>query len=937
MRNKISVVFLVSAFLSAFVAPHAEAVVDINPPDCSFDATTGRGTATDDRLGEDTNDNGVLNPGEDLNDNGELDRDTGIDSVVLNPGSTNLNPPTLDSFVPPQGIVHYTVTATDPTTAGTGVITATDGAGNPCPVDVQIPPQQPNVPPNADAGPDQNTVVLTLVTLNGSGSNDPDNDPLTFQWTFVSPPAGSALTNSDIADATTATASFTPDVPGEYQLRLEVSDGEGTDSDEVVVTAQPVPQPNVPPNAAAGPDQNAVVLTLVTLNGSGSNDPDNGPNPLTFQWTFVSTPVGSTLTNSDITDATTATASFIPDVLGDYLLRLDVSDGEDTASDQVVVTVQPPPPIPPDAPPTASNVLISGTAEVGQVLTASYDYADAENDPQGASTFRWLHTDGEVDTPIDGATDRTYTLVAADEGALIRFEVTPVALSGRSPGLPANAVVGPVVIPGPDLATPPTASDVLIAGTPQVGQVLTGSYTYADAEGNLQGTSIFRWLRNNVAIAGATARSYALVAADEGTLIRFEVTPVAQSGPSPGLAMTSAEVEPVTPAPNDGPTASDLELISLTGTPELLTVNGQLTYTITVRNNGPAAATGVHVIDALPPGATPVPAEGPADSSQGQCTGTPSSGPPPQALTVDCDLETLAPDAEATVTINVMPTVPGDLINTAQVAAFEIDPNPANNTKTETTPIRLPDPADADLAITATVGPRVSGQGFTYTLTVENHGPATATRVQLTNDLPRDIALERIIPSQGSCGDTDPVLCDLGALATRAAATVTIDVIRTGVDPDTLPNRAAVNGDQHDPNTANNFALTNALDLVTPRTTCNSTRCTLRLTCNRSDLLERRCDNQVTLFVDTRARRETRARRLSDERAVRPPGVRFAGASSNIPGGQKNVRLKVTPKGKQLARTLIRQGKKKLKGMMEISNHMGGKGTDRIRVTVRLK
>jgi len=49
------------------------------------------------------------------------------------------------------------------------------------------------------------------------------------------------------------------------------------------------------------------------------------------------------------------------------------------------------------------------------------------------------------------------------------------------------------------------------------------------------------------------------------------------------------------------------------------------------------------------------------------------------------------------------------------------------------------------------------------------------------------------------------------------------------------------------------------------------------------------------------------------------------------------VRLKVTPKGKQLARTLIRQGKKKLKGMMEISNHMGGKGTDRIRVTVRLK
>jgi cysteine-rich repeat protein len=585
---------------------------------------------------------------------------------------------------------------------------------------------------------------------------------------------------------------------------------------------------------------------------------------------------------------------------------------------------------PPNAPPTASNVLISGTPQVGQVLAGSYDYADIEGDLQGVSTFRWLYTDGEIHTPIDGATALTYTLVAADEGARIRFEVTPVAQSGRSPGLAASAVVGPIVTPRPDLSTPPRASNVLIAGTPRVGQVLTGSYTYADAEGDLQGASTFRWLRDNVAIAGATARSYALVAADEGTRIRFQITPVAQSGPSPGLAVTSAEVGPITPAPNDRPTASDLELISLTGTPDLLTVNGQLTYTITVRNNGPAAATDVHVIDALP--ATPVAAGGPADSSQGQCRGTSSSGPQPQALTVDCDLETLAPGAEATVTINVMPTVTGDLINTAQVAAFETDPNPANNSKTETTPVRLPDPAEADLAITATVGPRASGPGLTYSLTVTNNGPAMATRVQLTNDLPRDIALEQIIPSKGSCGDTDPVLCAIGALPSDAAATVTIDVIRTEVDPDTLPNRAAVNGDQHDPNTANNFALTSALELPTRQTTCDSTRCRLKITCNGSDLLESNCQNMVTLFVDTRARR------LSDERAARPRRVRFAAGIGNVPGDQtENVRLKLTSKGKNLAGTLLRQGKKKVRGVMEIGNHVGGEGIDIIHLTVRLR
>jgi hypothetical protein len=48
-------------------------------------------------------------------------------------------------------------------------------------------------------------------------------------------------------------------------------------------------------------------------------------------------------------------------------------------------------------------------------------------------------------------------------------------------------------------------------------------------------------------------------------------------------------------------------------------------------------------------------------------------------------------------------------------------------------------------------------------------------------------------------------------------------------------------------------------------------------------------------------------------------------------------RLHLTPKGKKLARTLIRQGKKKLRGMMEISNHAGGGGIDSIPLMLRLK
>lgn len=398
---------------------------------------------------------------------------------------------------------------------------------------------------------------------------------------------------------------------------------------------------------------------------------------------------------------------------------------------------------------------------------------------------------------------------------------------------------------------------------------------------------------------------------------------VSASGPCPvqpadDRDFTGTPNGPVGPLPPPPPTA-DLAL-SLTGTPALLTVNGQLTYTITVENNGPATATGVQVVDSLPPGSTVL--AGPASSSQGECRGT---------VTVVCDLGTLAAGAQATVTINVIPTVTGGLSNAASATAFETDPNPANNSSTETTTVQPADPARADLSIiaAASADPSAIGQRLTYTLTVRNGGPAIATGVQLTDDLPRGIALGQITSSQGSCGGTDPVLCALGTLTSGAAATVTIDVIRTEVG--TLPNRAAVNGEQLDPNAVNNFALTSALDVPTPRTTCNSKRCRLRLTCNLSDLLERRCDNAIRLFVDTRARR------LSDERAARPRRLlRFASAIRNVPGGQtENVPLKLTRKGRKLASMLVQQGRKKLRGEIQISNAPGG--IDIIPISVRLK
>ena len=320
-------------------------------------------------------------------------------------------------------------------------------------VDITVTPvTPPNEPPTANAGPDQPAVVaLTLVTLDGSASNDPDSgpSPLTFQWTFAEKPTGSLLT--DITNATSAQASFTPDVAGLYRLTLTVSDGNRSASDEVDITVTPVTPPNEPPTANAGPDQPAVVaLTLVTLDGSASNDPDSGPSPLTFQWTFAEVPSGST---AILSNATTAQPFFTPDVAGLYRLTLTVSDGNQSASDEVDITVTPV--TPPNEPPTAN----AGPDQPAVVaLTLVTLDGSASNDPDSGPsplTFQWTFAEkptGSLLTDITNATSAQASFTP-DVAGLYRLTLT-VSDGDRSASDEVDITVTPVTPPN----EPPTAN-----------------------------------------------------------------------------------------------------------------------------------------------------------------------------------------------------------------------------------------------------------------------------------------------------------------------------------------------------------------------------------------------------------------------------------------------------------------------------------------------
>src|SRR5205807_1151124 len=137
---------------------------------------------------------------------------------------------------------------------------------------------------------------------------------------------------------------------------------------------------------------------------------------------------------------------------------------------------------------------------------------------------------------IAGATSTTYTVVAADVGHAITFEVTPVAGTGASPGTAVASSGVTILNPRSSVARGK------FTGMASVGQLLTGEYTYGAVVGNAQGTSTFPMLRDAVAITGATSRTYTVVAADMGHSIAFEVTPVAATVASPGAPATSLGV-----------------------------------------------------------------------------------------------------------------------------------------------------------------------------------------------------------------------------------------------------------------------------------------------------------------------------------------------------------------------------------------------------------
>jgi uncharacterized repeat protein (TIGR01451 family) len=216
-----------------------------------------------------------------------------------------------------------------------------------------------------------------------------------------------------------------------------------------------------------------------------------------------------------------------------------------------------------------------------------------------------------------------------------------------------------------------------------------------------------------------------------------------------------------------------------------ISAGSQLTYTLSVRNDGPSAATNVQVVDTLPADVTFVS----ANSTIVGATVTPPTAP---SRDVTIGLGNMASGATGTITIivTVNQNAAASLSNSAIIRSTEslagFDTNTANNTDTETTATQRV----IDLAVTkvdsATVGnPIRPGGTVTYTITATNNGPTNATLVRVTDNIPDGLQVTSAtiganpitIPASASdtnASNPDDLIFDIGNLANGASATLTV-------------------------------------------------------------------------------------------------------------------------------------------------------------------
>ena len=422
-------------------------------------------------------------------------------------------------------------------------------------------------------------------------------------------------------------------------------------------------------------------------------------------------------------------------------------------------------------------------------------------------------------TTLSGATAGNETFFVADVTAIgtplfgADLAITKAATPSVIAGLNATYTLN-VVNNGPEAATNAVVSDAL---PPQM--------TFVSV------TAPAGWSCTTPAIGanGTVSCTKPTVAIGETA----SITIVARSCPETPCGTTSTNTATVTSATIDPVTANGTSSantliqaqadVGITKGASAAAVNpgGTIIYTLTVGNAGPSNSIGTSVVDTLPAGFTAVAIA----STTGSCSGVGTAS-------VNCNLGTLGAAGQcatafptgASITITALAgaaLAPGIYTNTATVSTANCLADPDLTDNTATVPTTVPaGPVGADVAIVKVAPPTViAGTNVTYTLTVTNSGPTTATNVVVPDPLP---AAARFVshsapagwicttPAAGAAGS---ITCTKAAMAVAetAAFTTVARVCAETVCGTNMTNTGTVAAVEPDPIPANNSSTANVL------------------------------------------------------------------------------------------------------------------------------
>ncbi len=352
-------------------------------------------------------------------------------------------------------------------------------------------PAASNQPPTADPGGPYSATSGVAVTLDGSGSSDPDGSIASYDWDFGDGSSGSGVSPS----VTYASA-------GSYTVSLTVTDDGGAAS-AAATTSVTVSVGLQPPVADAGGPYSGTVATAIDFDGTGSADPDG--SIVSYDWNF-----------GDGSNGSGPTPSHAYGSGGVFTVTLTVTDSDnlqDTATANVNVA---------DASGTQPPVADAGGPYSGKTGTAIPFDGSGSTDPDGSiANYDWDFGDGNGTSgasPVHtyaAAGNYTVTLTVTDD-------------TGRSDSASTSAQVSDPVnqVPTADPGGPYSAEPGETVNFDGTGSV--------DPDGSVAG---YAWNFGDGAVGSGPSPSHAYAAAGD-----YLVTLVVTDDGSADSATASTQV-----------------------------------------------------------------------------------------------------------------------------------------------------------------------------------------------------------------------------------------------------------------------------------------------------------------------------------------------------------------------------------------------------------